>query len=217
MRFHVCGAGSVGSLLAWHIRRVLPKHDALSLIIRPSHLRHIRYPRQPSITLRQNGVPRTIGGFELEVIRKFDTAQAQDIAVVNALASHEHTAPPYGRIDSVFVTTKAHQVYGAFTSLVGAGRISERTTIVLLNNGMGVYEQLVSGFFQDPEKRPQFILATNTHGAYPGPDPPLDVVYAGKGRIHYGIMDDPLQRDRKLPTELTEATPFSTPSGLQPE
>ncbi|KAG8925025.1 2-dehydropantoate 2-reductase (Ketopantoate reductase) (KPA reductase) (KPR) [Tulasnella sp. 408] len=106
------------------------------------------------------------------------------------------THPPYGHILSLFITTKAQAAAPAMDALVSANRISPATTIVLMTNGMGVYEQIVESFFKDPETRPQFVLATNTHGA--SLKRWFDVVHAAKGQINYAVVPDPLGRDQEI-------------------
>jgi len=64
---------------------------------------------------------------------------------------------------------------------------------VLLQNGLGVYEKLIQELFRNPERRPHFILASNTHGAWLKNY--SQVVHAGIGQIEFGIVSDPLQRD----------------------
>jgi len=58
---------------------------------------------------------------------------------------------------------------------------------------MGIYEDLVQKLFRNPESRPHFILASNTHGAWL--KSPLHVVHAGAGDIEFGIVPDSRGRD----------------------
>lgn len=181
------------------------------MMVRPHQMNRIRFPRSPSITLRRGpgGEPRIIGDFQLEAVDT-RTPTVQDRAVIDAtrnVSSHSaRTHPPFGHIQSLFLTTKAHAASEAIGGLIRNKRISSSTTIVLLLNGMGVYEELVDRFFKDPETRPQFILATNTHGAYT--EAVFDVVHAASGEICYGVVEDPLGRDQALdsvPTALERA------------
>ena len=72
-------------------------------------------------------------------------------------------------------------------------RLTPRSTIVLLQNGMGIYDDLVQKLFRNPESRPHFILASNTHGAWLRS--PLHIVHAGVGDIEFGIVPDSRGRD----------------------
>ncbi|KAG8989444.1 2-dehydropantoate 2-reductase (Ketopantoate reductase) (KPA reductase) (KPR) [Tulasnella sp. JGI-2019a] len=172
------------------------------MIVRPYQIRTMPYPRSPSISLRSTtGGTRVIGGFQLEAISPPSRASA-DQAFLDATRglspyANHLSHPPYGYIQSLFLTTTATQAESAIEGLVAGGRISPATSIVLLMNGMGVYERLVRTFFQDLETRPQFILTTNTHGAVRAREG-LDVLHTASGQIHYGVVADPLGRDQRL-------------------
>ncbi|KAG8896310.1 2-dehydropantoate 2-reductase (Ketopantoate reductase) (KPA reductase) (KPR), partial [Tulasnella sp. 417] len=224
MRFHICGGGSIGSLLGWHMRHAIQPSDALSVIIKPHHLKQIKFPRSPSISLRTLlEPPRAVGGFQVEVVDD-RLKEFPDIAVQKALEGVQPNAPithpPYGHILSLFITTKAQAAAPAMDALVSANRISPATTVVLMTNGMGVYEQIVQSFFKDPETRPQFVLATNTHGA--SLKGWFDVVHAAKGQIHYAVVPDPLGRDQGMDralrpgSSLDSSSAASTPSSQHP-
>lgn len=91
------------------------------------------------------------------------------------------------QIHSLFITTKAHQTLPAIRQLLP--RLSANSTIVLLQNGMGIYEELISEIFRNPEHRPHFILTSNTHGAFLRK--PNHVVHTGLGSIEFAIVPDP--------------------------
>ncbi|KAJ2930504.1 hypothetical protein H1R20_g6582, partial [Candolleomyces eurysporus] len=93
-------------------------------------------------------------------------------------------------IHSLFVTAKAQHTLPAIERL--GPRISPTSTIVLLQNGMGMYEELVKHVFPNPSTRPHFILGTNSHGTYLRNDL---VVHAGLGSIEFGILPDIHGRD----------------------
>ncbi|EJT99975.1 hypothetical protein DACRYDRAFT_23507 [Dacryopinax primogenitus] len=93
-------------------------------------------------------------------------------------------------IESLILTCKAPSTLSALQRLVP--RLSSNSTIVLLQNGMGVYEQLVERLFPDPEKRPHFVLASTSHGVWARG--PLNVVHAGLGDFSFGIVPDPQKR-----------------------
>lgn len=86
-------------------------------------------------------------------------------------------------IQSLFITAKAQHTLPAVQRL--APRLSPSSTIVLLQNGMGMYEELLAHVFPNPSLRPHFVLATNTHGAYRTQD---RIIHSGLGSIEFGIM-----------------------------
>jgi 2-dehydropantoate 2-reductase len=94
-------------------------------------------------------------------------------------------------IESLIITTKSYTTLSAIRRLLP--RLSSNSTIVLLQNGMGIYERLVHELFRNPEQRPHFILASNTHGAWLKKF--YHVVHAGVGDIDFGIVPDPVGRN----------------------
>lgn len=191
MRFHVLGLGSIGSLLSHHLRRTVPPTNSITLIHRTQSLARDALLNGGSIRVEHNGSVTAAAGFYSEGFeapkpsRYLSTRREAD----GKLKENEPGAP--GPIESLFVTTKAHQTLPAIRRLLP--RLSSKTTIVLLQNGMGVYEELVHGIFRNPENRPHFILASNTHGAFRKGT--YDIVHAGLGSIEFGIVPDSAERD----------------------
>lgn len=97
-------------------------------------------------------------------------------------------------IDSLIVCTKAQTTCSAIKPIVD--RLRPSSVITLLQNGMGVYDELCARFWPEPSLRPQFILGTTTHGVTPG-DRPGSVIHAsrpGEGSIKLGVVPDPRGR-----------------------
>ena len=99
-----------------------------------------------------------------------------------------HTPLP---IESLIVALKAYTVVDAVKELVP--RLTPNSTIVLLHNGMGIYERLVEDVFRNPDQRPHFIVASNDHGAWNKDY--FHTVHAGIGSITFGIVTDPRGRN----------------------
>ncbi|KAJ3998536.1 ketopantoate reductase-like protein [Lentinula boryana] len=181
MRFHVVGLGAVGTLITNHLRRSLPEGHSVSLIHK-----NVNRARQAlwhnAVTLEEDGLP--------VVMRNFPHGTAE-VDIVSATANLPNITSDSRYIESLFVTLKAHHTLPAIRRI--ATRLSPNSTIVLLQNGMGVYERLVQEIFINPKQRPHFILASNTHGAYSRGF--LDVVHTGRGEIQFGIVPDLEGRD----------------------
>ncbi|CDR99052.1 related to 2-dehydropantoate 2-reductase [Sporisorium scitamineum] len=95
-----------------------------------------------------------------------------------------HFQPRASPIDSLIITTKCDSTLSAIEGI--RHRIHPWSTIVLLQNGMGVLDTLFDTFFKDPNQRPNFVLASTTHGCWK--KGPLDVVHASSGTLHFGIV-----------------------------
>ncbi|KAH9081713.1 ketopantoate reductase PanE/ApbA C terminal-domain-containing protein [Lactarius deliciosus] len=107
------------------------------------------------LKVEREGVVEASTAFRSEI---FEAANAtQEIESDTA----QHTLLP---IESLIVALKAYTVVDAVKALVP--RLTPDSTIVLLHNGMGVYERLVDDVFRNPDQRPHFIVASNDHGAW---------------------------------------------------
>jgi 2-dehydropantoate 2-reductase len=174
MHFHVLGLGSVGCLLAHNLRRILPSIHDISLI----HRSQLAFLERRAIKVDTFGTTITSDGFLSE---EFQDAQRQE----------ENQAQDLTHIQSLFVSLKAQYTVDALKSLTY--RLSPRSTVVLMQNGMGLYEQLIREVFRNPSQRPHFILASNTHGSFTVE--PFHVVHAGQGSIDFGIIPDAKGRE----------------------
>lgn len=105
------------------------------------------------------------------------------ISLISTLES-TYQQPRASPIDSLIITTKCDTTLSALESI--RHRIHPWSTIVLLQNGMGVLDTLFDTFFKDPEQRPNFILASTTHGCWR--KGPLDIMHASPGALHFGIV-----------------------------
>ena len=177
MHFHVLGLGPVGTLLAHNLRRILPYTHDISLILKTLPT----LSEKPVIKVDTFGATTTSDGYLLE------GAPTQD----HDAQQQEDRAQDLMQIQSLFVTLKAHNTVTTLQSLTY--RLSANSTIVLMQNGMGIYEQLIREVFRNPSQRPHFILASNTNGAFA--IQPFHVVHAGLGSIDFGIMPDSKGRE----------------------
>ena len=137
----------------------------------------LRYEeRQEKLLSRAEKNARADGGSEGSKAKRISPSSIQD------------TILP---IESLLVAIKAYTVVDSVKALVP--RLTPNSTIVLLHNGMGVYERLVEDVFRNPEQRPHFIVAVNDHGAWNKDY--FHTVHAGIGSITFGIVADPRGRN----------------------
>lgn len=201
MRFHILGLGPIGSLVAHHLRQILPHEHRITLIHRTKRLARMESSNEGEIRIENNGVILSSTGYESEV---FDEKEATKGPTLSLKANFGHTLnspdkvlepghamEPLHQIESLIIATKAQSTLPAIKRLLP--RLSGDSTIVLLQNGLGVYEQLIQEVFRNPESRPHFILASNTHGAWLKNY--SQVVHTGIGQIEFGIVPDPQERE----------------------
>lgn len=87
-------------------------------------------------------------------------------------------------IDELIVTGRGHEAFEAIESV--KHRVDEKTSILLMNEGMGVLEDVREEVFKDAEKEPKFILGHMSHS------------------LHYNRKFDSVQQLKSGKTLLTE-------------
>lgn len=236
MQVHVLGVGAIGTLLAGraralqrvgapgvpgrkhraraavppHIARYLP--DALDITL------HIR--KRPSssetprghVTIERDGQRTHESGYTLEEV----SAASPETLRTWAPGEHEMvpTAPATTPIDCLLVATKADATLRAMARLLP--RITPATTIVLVQNGMGVLDTLLDKFWRDPAKRPNVVLASTTHGCYLKRQ--LHTIHASFGSMHLGIVPHPRgPRDMERPLPGSDTFPPALDLAAIPE
>ena len=194
MRFYILGIGPIGSLLAHHLRAALPRAHSVTLIHKSVSQARTAASLGGAISVENQGIVQTRDGYDMEVFEQGDYSGAgipfdsrDDVKRYAASFENPRTDP----IETLFVTTKAQNTTNAISRMLP--RLTPRSTVVLLQNGMGIYEDLTQNLFRNPESRPHFILASSTHGAWL--KSPLHVVHAGVGDIEFGIIPDSRGRD----------------------
>lgn len=207
MRFHCVGVGSIGALVAFHLRRANPAPShAFTLLVRPKSARRTTPQAQPNdgIYVESNRIRRQIGGFDIETLdsathhfnllplysgteaaSKPRPSHLPKLPIFSSLSSK-----PSSVISSLIVTNKAPTVRSTIEEL--KTRLNASSTIVLLQNGMGIYDHLVEKVFPDPDTRPNFVLGSTTHAVWAKRR--FDVVHAATGTLNLAIVPDPLKR-----------------------
>lgn len=90
-------------------------------------------------------------------------------------------------IDHLIVTVKAQLTVSALSAV--KHRLHNESTICLLQNGMGVVEELNKHVFPDPSTRPNYMLGIVSHGVNsPQGADPFFAIHAGKGTIALAVL-----------------------------
>ncbi|CAE6461016.1 unnamed protein product [Rhizoctonia solani] len=194
MHIHVLGVGSIGSLVALHLRHSTP-HSITLLVKRKSFAQTFRHELEQTIAIEREGSVIRADGFTVELtdsaaekmrnlLRRPDgTLRASILRPRKRYAGVQPSNDPQTPISSLIVTTKAPSTSRAIRAL--SPRLSPKSTITLLQNGMGVYEELCANIFPSPEARPHFVLASTTHGVWA--KRPFYTVHAGLGDLVFGV------------------------------
>ncbi|MCJ1274505.1 hypothetical protein MMC21_002301 [Puttea exsequens] len=87
-------------------------------------------------------------------------------------------------IYNLVVSVKAPQTVNGLRML--AHRLTKNSTILFLQNGMGIIEEINKEVFPYEESRPTYIICVSTHGF--NSDGLFEIVHAGQGTIALGVM-----------------------------
>ena len=106
-------------------------------------------------------------------------------------------------IHNLIVSVKAPQTVKAIQRI--AHRLTRGSTIMFLQNGMGILDEVNEQLFPDEEYRPTYIIGVVTHGLYS--NGPFNVEHAGEGTIALGAMPRMLRNKPVEKETLSELAP----------
>jgi 2-dehydropantoate 2-reductase len=234
MHFHVLGLGPIGSLISHHLCKTIDatKHGVVLIHKTTGQLKKAKMAGN-ILKIERAGIVDTSTAFSSESFQSVkhlryekreerryvrDTLKSKTANVGGPDTTAKDSPPPLVHhnllpIESLIVTLKAYTVVFAIKALVP--RLSPNSTIVLLHNGMGIYEQLVKDVFRNPEHRPHFIVAVNDHGAWNKGF--FHTVHAGVGAITFGIVADPRGRNFETPAVSSQEQQQSLDNIMSPK
>ncbi|KIM70240.1 hypothetical protein SCLCIDRAFT_102105 [Scleroderma citrinum Foug A] len=195
MRFYVLGLSPLGILIAYHLRAASRPVTLVHKTHRKAWVSHKRSKGVLSVEAR--GVVQSCGGFQSEVVEKGELSGV-GIAFNPSLTRYQarHYVPPTEDIhtrpiDSLIVTTRSTETVVALSNMLP--RLNASSTVVLCQDGMGIFEEIMQHVFRNPETRPNFILASNTNQVWFKDH--YHVVHTAQGTVDFGIVPDPRRGD----------------------
>lgn len=167
-RIHILGIGNIGKVVA-HSLRSLPAPPPISLLLQ-NYTKKREFDSVGGVitVFRPNRAESSVAGFDAEL--------------TNAFASDGSPIINPWPIWNLIVTTKAHHTVAALKPIVS--RLTKDSTIMILQNGMGVINEVTAQIFPDPASRPHFVAGITTHGIYS--KGPFSIVQKGFGNIQLG-------------------------------
>ena len=103
------------------------------------------------------------------------------------MTTSEQFCPPDGQEETIYhliICVKAPQTVKALQGI--AHRLSHKSSILFLQNGMGIVDEVNEKVFPNENHRPTYIIGVVSHGLYS--KRPFSVVHAGKGTIALGVQ-----------------------------
>lgn len=220
-RIHILGLGAIGSLIA-HSLKSLPDPPPITLIFHRGRAYNNWKEGSQELKVTTNGMTVARGGFDVELQRvgfrrhgrtvsaeDFFSTTARSVTMSRpdepddlALPDRDNTDP----IDYLIVAVKAPQIVGALLAV--RNRLGPRSTILFIQNGVGILDDVDKEVFPDPTSRPQYIVGIVSHGANRPQQPhnrkAFGVVHAGKGSISIG-----LPFTRETPSSSRSSDPYA--------
>lgn len=193
-RIHILGLGNIGTFVA-HSLATLPHPPPMTLLLHNENTYENWRKNHERITVRKNGLPEHKSGYDVNVL-KDDTwfaPPSRDLqhgsANETAPVQPSHMQQDNTTIDNLILTVKTTQVENALQSV--RHRLTPKSTILFMHNGMGVQDEVNQKIFPEPNTRPNYMLGIISHGLYRLKS--FDVAHAGVGTTVLGIIQSNTQ------------------------
>ncbi|KAI9297026.1 2-dehydropantoate 2-reductase [Neoconidiobolus thromboides FSU 785] len=173
MHYHVLGAGSIGCLFG---SQLLKSGNKVTLLFRRSNLHHDFLSQGSKLSIIKSSQKTNYAGFDSQLLTK--------------------SSPE--KFENVLVTTKAHHTLSAINSI--RDNVTSDSLLILLQNGMGVIEELTE-LFEDWKFSPKLIIGTTNHGCFRESSDLFLIHHASQGEASFCLLDynfDPLFKNNDL-------------------
>ncbi|KAL8733609.1 MAG: hypothetical protein Q9166_002018 [cf. Caloplaca sp. 2 TL-2023] len=200
-RIHILGVGSIGGFVA-HSLAGLPHPPPITLLL-PSQKRLSDWHEQgQAIKVTTHGLLDAKLGFDVECVRSPDPPTEVPLMDNDTPLPPSDTSntPEEEIIHNLIVSVKAFHTVNALKRV--AHRLKPESSILFIQNGMGIIEEVNEYVFPDPTQRPQYMLGVISHGVYP--TKPFTLVHSGAGTTALAI----------IPRNIEEIKPKFVPSAL---
>ena len=194
-KIYILGIGSIGKLIA-HSLCDLPNPPPITLLLHRGDLYTEWLGRPKEITITTKGVSVTRRGFDAEMARYGWRRYGRRVSVDEFLdpptdprqfkEKQEPESPDIENVElihNLIVTVKTPNTVGALLAV--KHRLSPSSSILFLQNGMGIIEQVNEKVFTDPATRPHYMQGVISHGV--NSQGPWEATHAGQGTIQLGL------------------------------
>lgn len=186
-RVYVLGLGNIGCFIA-HSLRSLPQPPPVTLLLHSQGLYEGWKAHKERITVHKSGFAEHRSGFDIDVLRDgFWHAIPQRSANSRGQLGERSTTMTDANsepIDHLVLAVKAVQVENALKSV--QHRLAPQSTILFLQNGMGIIDEVNQKIFPVPKSRPNYITGITSHGLTRINH--FEVLHAGVGTTKLGIV-----------------------------
>lgn len=194
-RIHVLGAGCLGMFVAHQISGI-PDPPRITLLIRSPAILNLWNKSNKSLEVVTRGVEDQRYGYDVELLPLSNTEQpalvakqlGEDSPQEDRFGKEDNTdqASDLDIIHHLILSVKAPHTILALTMV--AHRLTQDSTIVFLQNGLGMVDEVNDQLFPDEITRPNYIVGVISHGVYRTPSKYFSVVHAGFGTLALGVI-----------------------------
>lgn len=178
-RIHVLGLGSIGTFTAHGLKDIHEPPKVTLLLHRESlYEEYIRSDRGITLRTIDGGITRH-DGYDVEVYKS------------GTWTSTPAPEPEIEAINNLIVTVKATQTVSALAAL--KSRLTRSSTVLFLQNGCGMIDDVNEQLFPDPSTRPNYIVGVISHGVTL--DSAFNATHTGAAAISLGRVPTQSSRD----------------------
>lgn len=175
-RVHILGPGSIGTFTAHSLAEV-PNRPSVTLLLHRASLvdGYIRNGKNISLETH-DGRSVAHGNYNLELLHNQKWYSVDpDYKSVAVDQTTFLQAPANETIEHLIVCVKATQTVSALRPLLS--RLAPHSTIMFLQNGAGMIEDVNEHLFEDASTRPNYIAGVISHGVTM--NSPFDITHTG--------------------------------------
>ena len=183
-RIHILGIGNIGKLLAHSLATVSDRPAIVLMLHRPALVQAWNEGGQ-AIELVTDGISNKQKGYEIELIH--GSAGDNEPGGSRDSRSDKNADVIYNLI----IGTKAIHTISALSAI--KSRLTQDSSILFTQNGMGTIDEVNSKVFQDSRTRPKYMTAIISHGILS--QGPFSSVHAGLGTTTIGRVPQPSPLD----------------------
>ncbi|KAJ5114688.1 Ketopantoate reductase ApbA/PanE [Penicillium alfredii] len=170
-RVHILGMGNVGTFVAHSLAARQSPPPITLLLHKPEFYEEFRKKKE-CLVVNTNGLDDIKSGFDVNVLDNgvwYSPPSSRDMtdraaseqgpAELQETAQAQEDEEP---IECLIVCTKANVTQAAVRTV--SHRLTPNSTVLLIQNGMGVFDEINRWIFPDPKKRPHYMMGIFSHG-----------------------------------------------------
>ncbi|KAI2786660.1 hypothetical protein POX_g09048 [Penicillium oxalicum] len=168
-RVHIIGLGNAGTFIA-HSLASRQSPPPITLLMHQASFYHAFRRKKRSLAVNYNGLDDNRTGFDVEVLedkvwRRIPSKEEQmEIQEESEMFENDEMLleEEEGHIDCLIVCCKAYMTEKVLRDV--RHRLSSNSTILLIQNGLGIVEKLNKELFPDEQHRPNYMQGVLSHG-----------------------------------------------------